>query len=73
MILVMSSFSLHYYYIYNFENHYWILHIQYQFTIIVPEILLNTTQNKKEYISSIVSPKLNGDKRMRSFSLITIF
>ena len=27
----------------NFENHYLILHIQYQFTITVHEILLNTT------------------------------
>ena len=69
----MPSFSSHYYYIDNFENHYWILHTQYQFTIIVREILLNTTQNKKEWTSSIVSPKLNGDKCMRSFSLTTIF
>ena len=34
-------------YVYNFENHNWTLHIQYQFTIIVCEILLNTTQNKR--------------------------
>ena len=42
----MPSFSLHYCYVYNFENHYWTLHIQYQFTITIHEILLNTTQNK---------------------------
>ena len=36
----MPSFSLHYYYIYNFENYCWILHIlQYHITIIVYEIL----------------------------------
>ena len=52
---------------------YQILHIQYQLAIIVCEILLITTQNKKEQISSIVSPKLNGDRCMRLFSLITIF
>ena len=40
-------FFLHFYYVYNFENYYWILHIQYQFIIIVYEILLNTIQNKK--------------------------
>ena len=34
-------------YKYNFENHYWTLHIQYQFIITIHEILLNTTQNKK--------------------------
>ena len=42
IILVTPSFSLHYYYVYNFENHYWILYIQYQFTITILEILLNT-------------------------------
>ena len=36
------------YYVYNFESHYWIIHIQFQFTIIASEILLNTTQNKKK-------------------------
>ena len=39
IIFVTSSFLLHCYYISNFENHYWTLHIQYQFTIIVREIL----------------------------------
>ena len=73
MILVTLSFSLHSYYAYNFENYYWILHIQYQFTIIVREILLNTTQNKRKWISSIVSPKFNGDRCMRSFSSITVY
>ena len=34
------------YYVYDFENHYWMLHIHYQFIIIICEILLNTTQNK---------------------------
>ena len=29
-------------YVFNVENHYWILHIQYQFIITVHEILLNT-------------------------------
>ena len=47
MILVTSSFSLHCYYVYNFENYYWILHIQYQFTITFRKILLNTIQNKR--------------------------
>ena len=61
MIFVMSSFLLHafsqkkkkkgfllhYNYVYNFENCYWILHIQYQFTITVCKILLNTIQNKR--------------------------
>ena len=47
MILVTSSFSLHCYYVYNFENYYWILHIKYQFTITFRKILLNTIQNKR--------------------------
>ena len=51
------SFSLHCYYVYKFKNYYWILHIQYQFTITVCEILLNTTQNRC----------------MESFSLITVY
>ena len=45
MILITSNFSLHYYYVHNFENHC-ILYIQYQFTIIVCEILLNIAQTK---------------------------
>ena len=44
--IAMPSFSLHCYYVYNFENHYWALHIQYQFTINIHKILLNTIQNK---------------------------
>ena len=48
MILITPSFSLHCYYVYDFENHYWILHIQYQFTIIICEVLLNTSQKKKK-------------------------
>ena len=47
MILVMPNFSFHCYYVYNFENYHWILHIQYQFIIIIREILLNNTLNKK--------------------------
>ena len=31
---------------YNFKDYYWILQIQYQFTIIVSEILPNIIQNK---------------------------
>ena len=55
MILVTSSFSLHCYYVYNnFENYYWILHIQYQFIITVRKILLNITQYKSiNWINSI--------------------
>ena len=64
-----ASFSLHCYYVYNFQNHYWILNIQYQFTIIVCEILLNITHTKK---GQIVSPKLNGDICMRLFNSITV-
>ena len=46
MIFATPIFSLHCSYVYDFENHYWVLHIQYQFLIIVCEIILNTTQNK---------------------------
>ena len=45
--LVTPSFSLHCYYVYNFQNYYWTLYIQYQLTITLCEILLNTTQNKR--------------------------
>ena len=55
MILVMPSFSLHCYYAHNFENHYWILRIQYQFIITIREILLNTTQNKRINWSNSIS------------------
>ena len=44
--VVMRSFSLHCCYVYNFENHYWTLHRQYQFIITIREILLNLIQNK---------------------------
>ena len=71
MILATLSFLLHYYYVYNFENHYWILHIQYQFTIVVHRILLNTIQYKKK-IDPIVSLELNENRCMRSFDSITI-
>ena len=42
-----KGFLLHCNYVYNFENCYWILHIQHQFTITVCKILLNTIQNKR--------------------------
>ena len=59
MILATSSFSLHYYYVYNFEKS--LLNTTYtnQFTIFVYEIVLNTTPKKKKK-GSIVSSKLNG-------------
>ena len=53
-----------------------LVHIQYQFTIIVCEILLNSTpkkKKKKKKIGLIVSPKSNGDRCMGSFNSITIF
>ena len=40
-------------YVYNFENHCLTLHIQYQFTIIVHEILLNKRINWFNHISYI--------------------
>ena len=73
MILVMPNFLLHYYYIYNFKNHYWILNIQYQFTITVCEILLNTTQNKKINWSNSISLFLIGDMCMGPFSSIVVY